>query len=181
VADREALDALQGDMAAHQAATTGEVAGENNRQLAASVFDRIEHKMAERARKAAPAPAPVSRQVARAEKREIDGKRYTVTRSPEPEGPTHGQAVLKSSKHALWLFERASARLQLLLSKPERGPLGQPSWRERAMAWLALVGGKQPTKRSLAELLQLCDESSAAFGDWKKEREVRLYVGGGMI
>lgn len=171
MADREDLDELLADMAGHQAAFRGEVTAEANRALAQPVFERLERQAADA--KAAPPPCVVDvPERPTRETREVDGRRYTLTRAPDTD---EGVIDVRGNAHAMWLFERASARLQLLLTKPESGPLGAPSWRARALAWLALVAGKQPTKRSLGELLALCDESVRYFGDWKQDAALPVH------
>jgi hypothetical protein len=62
---------------------------------------------------------------------------------------------------------RIQRRLELLLTKPERGPLGQPSWRERVMAitMLRFTIGVDP-RRLAQELADLVEASSASFGSW---------------
>lgn len=78
--------------------------------------------------------------------------------------------LAKAGPHTIAFAERLAERISLLLTKRERGPLGQPSWSERVMAILATrhvpTYGK---KRRSLELITLCEQSSEVFGDWKKD------------
>lgn len=67
-------------------------------------------------------------------------------------------------------FERMSARVGLLLSKRESGPLGQPSWRKRVYEIMSTRAVRRftPNQRKVA-LVALCEESNETFGDWKKD------------
>lgn len=152
MADREALDLLLGDMAGHQTLTGRETTPTRNQALAAEVFERLDRK-AQEPKPAAPvvadAPDPNEPKLS-----DIEAKKrgFRILRGDKvPEG-----APLVLDGKTLERYEKVSERVQLLLSKPERGPLGQPSWRERVLA----VQSLQFTGRSVREI----DAVRKAFG-----------------
>lgn len=181
------LEALQADMAAHQRATGREVTARANQHLAAEAFQRLERQLDDRAAPAAPAaPTPIE---AKRETREVDGRRYTFSTSPNDD-----VALRTATPAEAWFLEHALPRVELLLSKKDTGPLGQPSWEQRTLAVLALkqhslalsASGK-PEYRDQAELLdrrymleltELLEASNATFGDWKKDAPTKLVVSG---
>ncbi len=71
-------------------------------------------------------------------------------------------------------YERLNARVLLLMSKEDRGPLGQPSWKERVLSCVYLRAQKIDRKRVSLELITLCEKSNAVFGDWKKDPPKKL-------
>lgn len=71
-------------------------------------------------------------------------------------------------------FQLMNARVELLLSKQDRGPLGQPSWRECVMAVLYMRIQGAPQAQIDARLRELCDLSAVDFGDWRKTPEKPL-------
>lgn len=81
---RAGLDALQGDMAAHQRAFHGEVTGEANRRLAADTFAELERsgQLEQAEALIAPPPEPEVERTTR----EVDGRAYQLTKAPDREG-----------------------------------------------------------------------------------------------
>ena len=167
---RAGLDALQGDMAAHQRAFRGEVTGEANRRLAADTFAELERsgQLEQAEALIAPPPEPEVERTTR----EVDGRAYQLTKAPDREG-----APLRMSRAERDLELKMLQRLQLLLTLRDEGILGAPSWRTRAesvMALMVLPGG---VLRFAQELDQLLEDSIKPFGDWKVDPDRRIYVG----
>jgi hypothetical protein len=181
---REGLDGLQGDMAAHQERFHGGITAEANRSLAVDLVERLDREQSESL-----PPAPVSLAASEpikesVERREIDGKGYTVTKGPD------APLLRKANEYELWFLSHALPRIELLLTKMDTGPLGQPSWHQRVLAVLELksrVSGLRLgnlhdvadalESRYFGELLLLLEESSALFGDWKSDRGTKVMVG----
>jgi hypothetical protein len=70
------------------------------------------------------------------------------------------------------------ARIDLLLTKMESGPLGAPSWHHRVLAILALkYAGPALAATAGAQMAELVEQSSAVFGDWRAEKPRRVQVG----
>jgi hypothetical protein len=198
---RDGLDAIQADMAAHQRRFSGEVTAEANRTLAASEFERLEKKWAEEAQRPQPhATEPAPRlEPPRDEHREINGAQYTVSSSPVDD-----VGFRAPSPAEVWFMEHAWPRVELLMTKIETGPLGEPSWQQRTMAVFAIklqavearttarnaLGGgnfaaashyaqmgADLDRRYIEEFKELLEESSRVFGDWKADAPKRIQVG----
>jgi hypothetical protein len=195
---REALDALQGDMATHQRRFRGEVTAEANRQLAASELEKLDRMRSDEA----PTPAAADPVTQASETREIDGRRYHLNRSTIDD-----IAFRRASEDEAKTVQKVQARLELLLTKQELGSRGEGfmpefvrgemrfsrtpvcwlSWRDRALAVMswkmaALQPGNAPWRDQLEAmhallLIQLMDDSNAHFGDWKKDPEPTISVG----
>jgi hypothetical protein len=174
---RVGLDGIQADMAEHQRMTGREVTGEANRQLAADTFGQVEglitvHSDAE------PSPAPAAPAPEIADTRAVtvvtarSGHEYTQLREPDATAPARAVAMTHRERHAV---VKAMRRLHLLLLCPDSGPLGQPSWRDRALAVMAL--NADPV-RFAAELDALLEASVRTFGDWRVDEAQRLVVSG---
>lgn len=114
---RAGLDALQGDMAAHQRAFRGEVTGEANRRLAADTFAELERsgQLEPAGDILAPPPDPEPERTTR----EVDGRAYQLTKAPDREG-----APLRMSRAERDLELKMLQRLQLLLTLRDEGILG---------------------------------------------------------
>lgn len=177
----EGLDGMQADMAAHQRRFKGEVTASSNQTLAAEAIQRIERELADAKPAAAQAPTPVERTTEK-----VDGAngRYLVER-----GPDAPMKLRTASKMEHEWFVRAMPRVELLLSKLETGPLGQPSWNQRTMHVLKFMqdsiahrqAGRYETAahlhaRYVFELEQLLDASIAAFGDWRADPATKLVM-----
>lgn len=184
--EREGFDLFLGDMAAHQRDRVGEVTGAANQALAVPLFERLDQKRAEQARRMTPASASAPRTPPppteeRASDREAKRRGFRILREddlgPEPTGDKALPVVATWGTREQQLYRAVGARVQLLLSKPEPGLLGAPSWRARAMAVLAVSA---TGKRELAArmMLELVRESEAAFGALVYEVSPKLYVGG---
>ncbi len=184
---REPLDDLQADMAAHQARFRGEVTAGANQSLAVGAIERIEREAAE----AKPGPsvedqAPPSPIQSKIERREGQHGAYTVSTEADT-----APMLRKSTKAEHDFISHALPRIELLLTKVETGPLGQPSWNQRVMAVMEFksrVAGLRLSKhdgiadaldrRYLLELLALLDDSSQLFGDWRADAPTKLTVSG---
>lgn len=201
MADREALDLMTGDMAGHQAATGRLPTPAENQALAAQVFERLDHKAAEA--KPRVTPDPPAREVdaadsggsAAAAKAQQMGYRMLRERDlPE-------LVPVKMGPQTLERYEKIRARVKLLLTKVESGPLGAPSWADRMWAALSLKmtgrtereviavgrlfgielaiihqhqGGKVSSAKAV---LRLVEESSAVFGPWYADAPAKVMVG----
>ena len=172
MSDREAFDMFLGDMAGHQAAHVGEVTGHANQRMAAPVFERLDNQAAER--KPAPPPLPAAPPEVRQSDIEAQKRGYTIVRD---------EAELPAIAAPLSLRDqiRAAAtrrRMELLLSKVERGPLGQASWSERLRSILLHQIQNTRTRTEVARLVNaLIAESEMVFGSIFAERPRRIQVG----
>lgn len=161
------------DMARHQREINGTLPTPgDNEQLVADFLERYERKKGEE--KPAPfRPGPPERQ---AEKRAREAG-WTLTR--EPDTGDDPPLVKTYDAFQAHFAARLNARIRLLLegidedgqplrtSVEERGPGGAPSWRDRVLA--AIRTWQVDRRRGVAELLSVVEDSSASFGDWKKE------------
>jgi hypothetical protein len=196
-ADREALDALLGDMASHQAEVNHALpTPDQNQALAAELLERLDLKAS------APPPAPVVVDLPdasrpRASDLEAAKRGFTIKRGDE----LGKDQEVKLGPATLERYEKVRLRVKLLMSKTESGPLGQPSWAARYGAVLSLGftgrtekeiesvrrsfgpkiaavhlehGGK---KSAVLALKMLIEESNAAFGPWWAETPRRIQVG----
>jgi hypothetical protein len=180
---REACDAVQADMAEHQRrfAPGGEVDADHNRQLAATLFERIDRKADEAPRLTSGPSLAAPRETG-----ERDGREYRFVRAPATEQTEKAAAaprrMLLADPRTLERYEKMQARVNLLLEKRDRGPLGAPSWRERvlsALYWGNLTAAQlrranlsraDADRCMAAELRAVLDASSATFGDWRTVR-----------
>jgi hypothetical protein len=179
-----AVDALQGDMARHQRRFAPEVTATENQKLAVETIERLEKQDAEapplRAGGQTQPPLPPV-----TEKREVDGRAYTLDRAPD-----RGM-YRTASEFEAQVMVHAQPRIELLMSKPESGPLGTPSWQMRTLAAMyfkvkSLEAGKSG-RTDLAEyyeqafqldLSELLEASNASFGDWRKDAPTKIIVSG---
>jgi hypothetical protein len=183
--DLAAVDALREDMALHQRAHVGEVTDSKNHAMAAGVFERLDRKESED-RPAAPLP-PVALPVKHGVSTEIkEGEHgsYRLTSSPVDDAKFRPASAFEH-----WFMTHAMPRVNLLLTKTETGPLGQPSWAQRTYAVMELqsrVAGLRArglhqsaddvTRRFSFELVELLDASNATFGNWKSDPDPRISV-----
>lgn len=188
MADRDGFDAFLGDMATHQVERVGaEPTPRANHALAAELFERIDQKRDEQARRLQPKPTAEPPPVAaepRASDLEAKRRGYRILRggdlSPRSPRPDANVPVVATwGKREQEFYAAVTARLHLLLHKPEPGLLGAPSWRDRALAVLAV--GMQPGGRRLSAqmMIELVKESEAAFGSAFAVAGPRIYVGAG--
>jgi hypothetical protein len=178
-ADRlEGLDVLQSDMAAHQRTFAGEVSAEDNRLLAAALFERMDQRAA-----ASPTLVSAPSEPPTELRADVEGREYRIVRTETTEAAEAAAAAPRSTLLAdprtFERYEKMQARVNLLLGKAEPGPLGAPSWRARVLAalyWgnlsaaqLRRVGlTKADADRCMAgELKAVLDDSSRLFGDWR--------------
>ncbi|TXH41029.1 MAG: hypothetical protein E6Q97_38495 [Desulfurellales bacterium] len=148
---REGFDGFVGDMAEAERAKGLMPAAEQNAKLAAELFTTMEAR-GDFAREASAKPSSEpawpdmqgrpedAKLVAH---RDADAK----TRDVSP----FSQAIYK--------------RFMLLLNYRERGPLGQPSWHERA-SWVHGFFASD-RKRWSAEMIKLMEDSVRHFGEWR--------------
>ncbi len=178
-----AVDALRNDMALHQRNHVGEVTDSKNHGMAAEAIARIEREQAE----VKPAPAQADHpelHPVTAERREGKHGNYLLSTSATDD-VKHRTAT--PAEH--WFLTHAMPRVELLMSKLETGPLGQPSWMQRTFAVMELqsrVSGLRArglhqsadeiTRRFTFELMQLLESSVATFGDWKVDPGTRVSI-----
>lgn len=177
----EGFDAFQEDMAEHQRSAGKQPTPDANRELAAGEFAKLEQKGAfAAAPPAAAAPAPavdVDPRPPREEK-QVDGRKYVLTRD-NPVG-----TLLAMSRREKREMVKILQRLRFLMTKVEPGILGGLSWRDRVVKALDKIGATQgaamanPAKFA-AIMGDLLDESNKLFGDWRKEPEPKIVVVGG--
>ncbi len=180
---RDAVDGLRSDMAEHQRRFAPDVTDAQNHTLAAGTIERVEREMtdAKPPQAAEPVHVPLP-----AMEREFEDRKYTLDRAPESAGSVR-QAT--SAEHDF--LRHAMPRMNLLMTKRETGPLGQPSWSQRLEAVAALrthatslqkAGqlelAESMDRRFLFEFMRLLEESSAVFGDWKADPATRITVSG---
>ncbi len=180
---RSAVDGLRSDMAGHQRQFSSNVTDAQNHTLAAETIERVEREMADAGPGPVAEPTPVALPPM---SREFDDRKYTLARAPEAAGSVR-QAT--SAEHDF--LRHALPRMNLLMTKRETGPLGQPSWSQRVEAVTALrthatslqkAGqlelAESMDRRFLFEFMRLLEESSAPFGDWKADPAARITVSG---
>lgn len=171
-------ESFAADMAEHQRMTGQMPTPPENARLAVPLLEQLEQKLEDRDRRAIPdAAAPDARLPeddparmaairAEAERRGRPGAadRLSIRRLPDKD-PAEVLATPRDVEHA----DRMWTRVRLLLSKRERGPLGQPSWRERveAILFMRTVARTSRAERAQA-LVELLDQSEATFGAWDR-------------
>lgn len=187
--DREGLDLLQADMAEHQRRFRGDVTASLNQAMAAQAFERLDRERSERPSPPPSAISPVAVQAPvehKTERKDVDGKTYLLSTSPTDDIQTR-----PASPAEIWYLAHALPRIELLLTKLETGPLGQPSWAQRVMAVFERKAHATNLKASghhdlaamadrqyMLELSELLEASSAPFGDWKADIGKKLIVSG---
>lgn len=179
---RDGLDAIQADMAEHQRAHRGEVSAEANRQLAVETFTELEARGAFEPPPppiAPPAPTRQERRLLERQEREVNGKKYVVTKDDAVGGPT-----VPLSQRQRGEVVKALQRLHLLLSMRDEGILGAPSWSNRAKAVFAIIAdpksGTTMAEREIRfamELDALLEDSNRLFGSWMADPEPKIFVG----
>ena len=185
---RVAVDDLRSDMARHQREVVGtDVTDSRNHSMAADLVQRIEREHAEAPEWpiATDAPEPIPTSLAGIEDRDGKHGAYTLDK-----GRRDDIKVRQANEAEHWFLAHAGPRINLLLSKPETGPLGSPSWRQRMLAVLELhsrIPGLRALglmdavvdleRRFMFELVELLECSVPVFGDWKADRERKVFVG----
>jgi hypothetical protein len=172
--DDEARDLLKDsfarDMAEHQRMTGKMPTPAENARLAVPVFERLEQKQAAQAARAADDVADRRSDEDRAADRKRELERRGASESAERARlvrlPDKEPIAVAANPEDLELGLRMLRRLELLLTKPEKGIGGTPSWRERALAVVALRHFGGDKRRAAEELGQLCEDSIPAFGPW---------------
>lgn len=188
MSDRAAFDNFVADMSAHQAEHAGEVTGSANQALAAPVFEKLDQQAAE---------APYEWPAGRTHPDEVKPRGFLTERQSDIEARKRGWRLVREDDLApessappvvktftpreLELYEAISQRVSLLLSKPESGPMGAPSWRARYLAIvaekMAQPGNKEAARVAALKTLELCSESEAAFGPIHAVRPKLVMVG----
>lgn len=167
----ETRDAIEADMARHERDINGtEVHAARNQSLAAEALRELD-----KAKATSVQAKPVEQPECFTQKREINGHTYTLDKAPD-KTPMYRPATEFERE----VMQRALPRIQLLLSKPESGPLGSPSWRHRALAAFYFKTKSHEAahsgKHDLAEvferayqldLSELLEASNQPFGDWR--------------
>lgn len=182
MSDLEARDLIESDMASHER-KRGEVHADRNQALAADALrqldrERSESKAAPVLEPVVPPPEPVK------QTKVVDGREYTLG----VDGNVCGFRNPTEFEHSV--LAHAQPRIDLLMTKRDEGPLGQPSWRTRTLAAMyfkvkaieAIKGGL-PDEAKIYErafqqdLYELLEASNASFGDWRKDSPGKLIVG----
>lgn len=177
-----AVEVLQQDMREHELRHVGECHASRNQSMAVDAVTRLEREQEDRRPVPSdPAPTPAEH---RRERREGEHGAYLIDRAPIDD-----TKVRQATPAEAWFMAHAMARVELLLSKMETGPLGQPSWNQRVLAVMELrsrVPGLRHAgrhdeaaeleKRYTFELLELLEASTATFGDWKADAPKTLSV-----
>lgn len=170
----ETRDALEADMAAHERRFNGEVHASRNQSLAAEAVEQLERQRAESQPAVAPStPAQPERFDHR---RELNGHVYRVQKEPDKTPMFRSATDFEAN-----VLRHALPRVQLLLTKQDRGPFNTPSWRERALAAFyfktksheAATSGRHSEadifeRAYQQDLYELLEASNQPFGDWRK-------------
>jgi hypothetical protein len=163
-------DAFAHDMAEHQRVTGQEPTPAANERIAVPFFEELEQKLEERRRQPAPEikadprgelDQGALRDECRRRGREGAADALSIQRMPDK-----APIAVASDPADLERGLRMLRRLHLLLDKRERGILGAPSWRERALAVAALKLLQVDRRRVAFELAALCEASVPSFGPW---------------
>lgn len=165
-------DSFAHDMAEHQRMTGQEPTPAANARLAVPLFEELEQKLEERRQLAALRPDVVAdprdefgsgalRDECKRRGRESAADFMSIERLPDK-----APIAIATDPADLERGMRMLRRLELLLSKPEPGILGTPSWRDRAMSVLVLKLVRAPARRIAFELAALCEDSIGPFGAW---------------
>jgi hypothetical protein len=172
MSDRDAIDLFLGDMASHQAATSREVTAPANHRLAVPLFEKLDQKEAEASHRISPAPRPDPVAPVRASDIEAKKRGFTIDRRELPDVATQWSEADQIRAAA------TRRRLELLLGKVERGPVGQPSWAERLRAILVEQIVNPAARTEVARKVNdLIGESELTFGSIFAERPRRIQVG----
>lgn len=151
------LEGLQADMAEHQLRFSGVPTAEANRALAVDAIQRLAQQDAE-AKQAQPAPptVPAAIETTR-ERRTVNERQYLLKKEPDK------SLLRQASPPEAWFLTHAEPRIMLLITKPEPGPLGAPSWRDRVLAVLSI--------HEHAASLRAAAEDPAVFAAQKRDVE----------
>jgi hypothetical protein len=174
--DDEARDVMRDsfahDMAEHQKATGKLPTPDANARLTVPIFEALEQKRAAQKATAEPSfdrePMPDDEAHAAAIRAEAArrGRPGAPDRLSIQRLPDKAPIALAADPADLERGLRMVRRLSLLLTKPEPGILGAPSWKQRAAAVLYLKFAGVDPRRTALELAELCEASIASFGPW---------------
>lgn len=177
-----AVDALREDMALHQRAHAPEVTDSRNHTLAANALARLE--IEQRDAKPAPVVEPEIVEIPATMRREINGHEYVVGKSPADQ-----TKVRKANAAEHRFLTHALPRIELLMTKLDTGPLGEPSWHQRTLAVMELKrrvpdllragyyqAAAETDARFLFEMMELLKDSNRLFGDWEADPGTRVSV-----
>jgi hypothetical protein len=149
----DGFDAFQADMQAAQAAQGVMPTPATNRNQATSLFNEMEQK----GEFNVVADAPATEQAPDVIKLR-DGTVVDVAEEREDNyRPLHPETLAML------------ARYRFLFTMIERGPMGQPSWHDRAVR-VQRMFKPDSMQRFSFELLALLDESDAYWGSWREGR-----------
>jgi hypothetical protein len=171
-ARRNLRESFAADMAEHQRMTGHEVSATANERLAVPMFERLEQKQTERAQRPArrASPDPISddeHRRALATELERRGRPGALERMRIERYEDREPVRVRATRREMERAERIQARLDLLLGLRESGPLGQPSWRDRALAVLSMRFVIGMDRRRIAqELIDLVEASTLSLGPW---------------
>ena len=167
--DLESKDLILGDMAEAQKRQGKEPTTRRNEELIVPVFERIDRKP--KAPETTPVASNHSKAQERANARAAETGRHAPTLVDEP-----GVKTIYLQQAEAMEMKAIAQRIELLLTKKETGPLGQASWSQKveSMLLMAWEAHTTPIQRRHV-MIELCNESSETFGDWKTETASPLY------
>lgn len=131
MADREAFDALQSDMAEHQRRFGGEVTAAANQSLLGPELERVEKMLADCPTPAdpeAPPPPPPEKTI---DRKTVGDRSYLLSKQLDT------PLVRVASPIEAEFLVLAEARMVLLLDACETGVRGAASWKQRVLAVMA--------------------------------------------
>lgn len=156
-------DSFAEDMAEHQRMHGQMPTPAENQALTVPLFEEIEKKIADDPDRQSVESQPPDPERPRKVDQRAKERGLRVVRKMS--GPNKNiAAALGAEKKFAELLQK---RVSLLLEKRDSGPLGQPSWHDRVMA--ELFSYKLGDPHATEMLIEICEESNAYFGDWKKE------------
>ncbi len=171
-------------MALHQRRFAPEVTDSKNHALAAVAIQQLERERADAKPVPLPPVLPVQAPTQTVERREIDGRKYIVKH--DATDPTRIRKATPQEHH---FVTHALPRIELLLTKMDTGPLGQPSWHQRTMAVLGLKSkvpdfiqarmyeyAAELELRFVCEMIELLNDSDRLFGPWEADTGTRPSV-----
>jgi hypothetical protein len=134
--DRETADLVRGDMAEHQKRFGREVTDGANAALLNVELEKLDNMRRDMRTSSGDVAMPTTEATAprptTIERKTVDGREFLL--KTEVDRPL----LRKANEFEAWFLSHAMPRMEKLMSLPERGILGAPSWRERVMAIMAI-------------------------------------------
>jgi hypothetical protein len=179
-----AVDALQADLAKHQRIVGTEVTASANQAFAVATVEMLAKEHAEQAGRTQAPVAPPPLPEPGIEERELNGHKWTLDKSAEPDRPFRNATEFEAN-----VIKHAMPRIRTLLASMESGFLGSPSWHTRTVAAMYFkvrsLEAEKSGRKDLAEkyerqfmqdVYDLLEESNAKFGDWRNDEAKPLIV-----